>query len=211
MELPSNPLKKNHLDILVVIPARGGSKRFAKKNIAPIFGVPLLVWTHRQCEKSRYVSRIVVSTEDPEIKKICADHQIAVIDRPVKLASDQTAKQDVIVHATNHLAETDCYHPDIVISLQPNTPELEPRHLDEAVDFFIEKVFPGNPIKEVITVGTDMIQNGAFRIMTRETVFQKTLSTYVGVYVCDYIDVHYPQDLKKVEDRIKTKSKGDKP
>ena len=62
------------------------------------------------------------------------------------------------------------------------------------IEFFSKKVFIKSPIREVISVGKDNLQNGAFRIMTFKTVFQKTLSTKVGIYFTDYIDIHYKKD-----------------
>jgi len=188
--------------VLVVIPARGGSKRLPGKNVALVLGRPALLRAIDECRKSRYVSRLVVSTEDSTIATLCEDYGVEVIHRPEWLARDDTPKQDVIVHATQYLADREDYQPAIVVSLQPNTPEFQASHLDEAIDFFRTRVFPGHPVKEVFTVGKDLIQNGAFRIMTWKTVFQKTLSTYVGVYVADYIDVHTADDLKRVEERI---------
>jgi CMP-N-acetylneuraminic acid synthetase len=191
--------------VLVVIPARGGSKRLKRKNVLPVLGVPMVALVAHECKSSRYSPRVVVSTEDPEIKGVCLQNSIEVIDRPAELAMDQSPKQEVIVHSVQMLEEREGFVPDIVVSLQPNTPEFAAQHLDEAMDFFNDKVFPGQPIKEVFTVGNDLIQNGAFRIMTRKTVFQKTLSTYVGVFVTDYIDVHKEEDLLLVEKRLREK------
>lgn len=193
--------------VLVIIPARGGSKRLPQKNIAPVLGEPMLLRVCKECRKSRYVSRIVVSTEDEGIAALCLNNNVEVVKRPESLAQDNTPKQDVIVHATSWLETHEGFLPDLVVSLQANTPEFQASHLDEAIEFFQEKVFPGQPIKEVFTVGKDLIQNGAFRIMTRKTVFQKTLSTYVGVYITDYLDIHHAADLKQVEERLRDKER----
>ena|SRR3990167_7723486 len=194
--------------VLAIIPARQGSKRLPNKNALPFMGVPLLVWVANECRKSKYINRIVVSTESEIISQVCLNHDIEVIKRPSELATDEAVKQDVIVHATRHLTDTENYTPDIVLSLQANSPEMTSLDLDKAIDFFHRKLYPGYAVKEVISVspGT-MVQNAAFRIMTYKTVFQKTLSTYVGVYLCDYLDVHTKDDLDECEKRIRSRLK----
>lgn len=203
-ESPVKSLKD--LRVLAIIPARGGSKRLPNKNIFPFMGVPLLVWVANECRKSKYINRIVVSTESEIISKVCLDNGIEVIKRPVELATDEAVKQDVIVHATQYLTDTENYIPNIVISLQANSPEIRSHDLDEAIDFFHRKLYPGYTTKEVISVSSStMIQNAAFRIMTYKTVFQKTLSTYIGVYLCEYLDVHTKDDLNECEKRIRSR------
>ena len=63
----------------------------------------------------------------------------------------------------------------------------------------------GKKIKEVFAVGKDNLQNGAFRIMTYKTVFQKTLSTKVGVFKTNYIDIHNKKEYLIVKKIIEKK------
>lgn len=95
-----------------------------------------------------------------------------------------------------------------MVSLQVNTPEFNFIDLDNAISFFRKKVFIKSKIREVISIGKDNLQNGAFRIMTLKTVFQKTLSTKVGVFFTDYLDIHYMRDYKKVIKRINKNEKN---
>lgn len=189
------------LKVLVVIPARGGSKRLERKNIYPVLGKPMLLWVTEECEKSKYVSRYVVSTEDEEIKNLCIKNSIEVIERPLKLAADKVEKMDVISHATAEVLSNG-YEPNIVVSLQPNSPEFKAADLDKAIEFFLEKLYPSHSVAEVISINPDMLQNACFRIMTTKTVFQTTLSTHVGVFMTDYHDIHTKEDVKIVEERI---------
>ena len=91
------------------------------------------------------------------------------------------------------------YIPKTVISLQANTPEFKSRDLDKALEFFNKKLYVRKPIKELISVNPDNVQNGAFRIMTYRTVFQKTLSTKVGIFKTNYIDIHNMKEYLKVK------------
>ena len=60
----------NKKNFLIVIPARGGSTRLPRKNLRMLLGKPLIVWTIEDAKKSLYADKIVVSTDDDDIKKI---------------------------------------------------------------------------------------------------------------------------------------------
>ena len=175
--------------IVVIIPARGGSNRLKRKNIYQIWGRPMIYWSINACKKSKYIDDIYVSTEDTEIKKISESYGAIIIDRPKELSEGHVFKQDVIVNA---LEQIKAEH-DIVISLQPNSPEIKTLDLDNALEKFIK--FDRD---EIISVDEDLIQNAAFRIMKKDYAFQKSLSTKMGVYVTNCIDVHTIQDVKKI-------------
>jgi len=187
--------------IVTIIPARGGSKRLPRKALYPVNGVPMIKKVLDETKKSKYVDRIVVSTEDNEIKDLCVQNNIEVQDRPLELSDDHTEKMDVIEYTTRKLID-EGYEPDIVISLQSNSPEFKGIDLDKGIEFLLEKLYDDHPICEVMSINPDMLQNGCFRIMTTKTVFQKTLSIHVGVFMTDYIDVHNIEDVKEVEKRL---------
>jgi NAD(P)H-flavin reductase len=84
------------------------------------------------------------------------------------------------------------------VSLQANSPEIKSEILDDAIKTFID-----HDRNELISVGPNMMQNAAFRIMKDWYVFQKDLSTKTGVYMCDLIDVHTEEDVKSIEARNK--------
>ncbi len=189
------------MKIVTIIPARGGSKRLPRKALYPVNGVPMIKKVLDETKKSKYVNRIVVSTEDNEIKDLCVQNKIEVQDRPLELSDDHTEKMDVIEYTVKKLIDNG-YEPDIVISLQSNSPEFKGTDLDKGIEFFLEELYNDHPICEVMSINPDMLQNGCFRIMTTKTVFQKTLSIHVGVYMTDYIDVHNIEDVGKVEGRL---------
>ena len=189
------------MKIVTIIPARGGSKRLPRKALYPVNVVPMIKKVLDETKKSKYVNRIVVSTEDNEIKDLCVQNKIEVQDRPLELSDDHTEKMDVIEYTVKKLIDNG-YEPDIVISLQSNSPEFKGTDLDKGIEFFLEELYNDHPICEVMSINPDMLQNGCFRIMTTKTVFQKTLSIHVGVYMTDYIDVHNIEDVGKVEGRL---------
>jgi len=102
--------------ILGLIPARGGSRRMPRKNLAPLAGKPLLQWTFEAAKGSRRLDRIVVSTEDPEIATFSRLHGVEVLDRPPELATDGATTAVVLQHAVRAL------NPQVVVLLQPTSP-----------------------------------------------------------------------------------------
>src|SRR3712207_9337312 len=85
--------------ILAVIPARGGSKGIARKNIKEIEGLPLIAYTLQESQFSKYLDRTIVSTEDLEIKEVAERYGGEVpFLRPAELAQDISKTIDCIVH-----------------------------------------------------------------------------------------------------------------
>ena len=186
---------------IIIIPARGGSKRLKNKNLLKICNTPMFLMVAKEAMKSKYFDKVYVSSEDKKILNICKENNVKFIIRPKKLSKDNTEKQDVIVHSIKKLSRK--IKIGDVVSLQPNSPEFKYKDLDKAYLFFKNKLYPKSLIKEVITVNKiDKIQNAAFRIMTFKTVFQKTLSTKIGVYLRNYIDIHNRSDYLKVKKKL---------
>ena len=108
--------------ILAVIPARGGSRRVARKNIRPLCGKPLLAYAILSARESPLVDRLVVSTDDQEIARIArhwgAD---APFMRPAELAQDTTPDGPVFRHALEFFEKRGERY-DYVLNLRPTTP-----------------------------------------------------------------------------------------
>ena len=186
------------MEILIVIPARGGSKRLSGKNKVKLKGKPLFLYSFEAAKNLSCNPRIIVSTDDLEIKKICFENQIEYLDRNPLLSLDFAAKQDVIVDVCNEIWEKEFYKPDIVISLQANSPQVSTSVLKKGLDVF-EKSKGKNGWKEIICINNNGEQNGAIRIMSYRSVFQKTLSTYVNTYKSELVDIHTQEDLDTAE------------
>lgn len=120
------------MQVLAVIPARGGSKGIPRKNIAPLAGKPLIAWTIEAALASSSITRVVVSTDDAEIAQIAGDHGAKVVIRPEHLARDDTPTLPVIQHA-HKTAAAEGFAADIVATLQPTSPLRTAEHIDEAV------------------------------------------------------------------------------
>jgi len=181
---------------VAVIPARGGSKRLPGKNLYPVLGVPMIAWAIRACRDARGISAVYVSTEDEAIARTARAWGVEVIDRPAALAEDAVPKQAAIVHAVEQLAAQGRAF-DLIVSVQPNSPELTGSDLDRGIDKLRVR-----DLWEVFSVDSELIQNGAFRAMRRETALRRTLSAHCGVVVVDCIDVHTAEDVARAEARL---------
>ena len=118
---------------LAIIPARGGSKRLPRKNVLPLLGKPLIVWTIEQAKKSKYLDRIIVSTEDEEIMKVSKSFGAEVLQRPKDLAQDNTPTSDVIIHVIETL-EKEGYKYDFIVLLEPTSPLRKDDDIDNAIE-----------------------------------------------------------------------------
>jgi CMP-N-acetylneuraminic acid synthetase len=124
--------------VLAVIPARGGSKRLSRKNVEALFGKPLIGWTIEAANESKYIDRVIVSTEDKEILNVARSLGADIpFLRPDELARDNITMVDVILHLLNVLEEKGERY-DYVILLQPTSPLRTVRHIDEAFKELVE-------------------------------------------------------------------------
>ncbi len=128
----------NGKKILAVIPARGGSKGLPGKNIRPLVGKPLISWSIEQGLSSKYIDKVVVSTDSPGIAEIArkAGAHVPFL-RPERLATDNAASIDVILHAIDQLSDAGEMF-DIVVMLEPTSPLRESADLDNAIKLLIE-------------------------------------------------------------------------
>jgi len=132
--------RMNSSEVLVLIPARGGSKSIPRKNILPFAGHPLLAYSIAAGLAAETVQRVIVSTDDEEIAST-AQHYGAEVPflRPAEYSQDHTPDLPVFVHALNWLAEHEDYHPEIVVQLRPTSPFRRVMHIDQAVYRLIER------------------------------------------------------------------------
>ena len=121
------------MEILSIIPVRGGSKGIPLKNIVLINKKPLLYYTVNASLKSKLVTRTIVSTDHEKISKIAKSLGSEVIKRPKKLANDHVALEPSISQTLDHLKKTENYKPDIILILQNTSPLRNSKHIDEAL------------------------------------------------------------------------------
>jgi len=122
------------LNYLVVIPARGGSKRIPKKNIKLLNNIPLIQYTIDAARNIFKDNVICVSTDDLEIIEFVESLGLKVpFIRPYEISNDSATSNDVLLHAVNYF-KSKGYKPDVVILLQPTSPFRTSNHILEAID-----------------------------------------------------------------------------
>ena len=125
----------NSPKILAIIPARGGSKGVPRKNIKLLAGKPLIAWTIEEAKKSKYISKLILSSEDDEIINVAKEYGCEVpFKRPVELAQDNTPGIDAILHAIEQ-----CPGYDYIILLQPTSPLRTSEDIDDFISYFINQ------------------------------------------------------------------------
>lgn len=126
------------MNILAVIPARGGSKGIPKKNIRLMNGQPLIAYAIKNGLNSKYITDVVVTTDDKEIEYIAKQYGAEVIKRDPKLADDKTTLDPVIYDAMIKDENKKNKKYDIIITLQPTSPVLKTETLDKAIEQFLD-------------------------------------------------------------------------
>jgi CMP-N,N'-diacetyllegionaminic acid synthase len=121
-----------------LVPARGGSKSIPRKNLASCAGQPLIAWTAQAARSSGVLSRVLLSTDDPEIAEQGRALGLEVpFLRPADLADDAAPMLPVMQHALAYL-RAEGQEPEALVLLQPTSPLRSARHVSEAVARFRE-------------------------------------------------------------------------
>jgi CMP-N,N'-diacetyllegionaminic acid synthase len=129
--------------VIGLITARGGSKGIPRKNIMPIAGHPLLWWTITAAKQARRLSRLIVSTDDPEIAQLAREYGAEVpFERPSALAQDNTPHIPVMLHALDWL-ENNGGLSEYLFLLQPTSPLRTTEDIDAAIALATERRVDG--------------------------------------------------------------------
>ncbi len=127
------------MNVLCVIPARGGSKGIPGKNLRQILGVPLIGYAIRAARAARMITRVVVSTDDAVIGEAAKRYGAEVVWRPEEISGDLASSESALLHALNAIDEADGYCPDLLVFMQCTSPLTLAVDLDGAVNLLLEK------------------------------------------------------------------------
>jgi len=119
---------------LAIIPARGGSKRLANKNILTLKDKPLITWSIDAGLDSKYIDKVVVSSDSENILDISHKYKAETIKRPEYLANDTATTIDAIFHTLDNVERY-----DYIILLQATSPLRNSHHIDEAIELLESK------------------------------------------------------------------------
>lgn len=121
---------------IAIIPARAGSKRLPNKNILKINGKSLIEWSINAALQSKYINKVIVSTDSLDIAEVArlAGAQVPFL-RPKKLSTDSATTADVIANVIEYLEEKN-EHFDNIVLLQPTSPLRTTKHIDDSIALF---------------------------------------------------------------------------
>ncbi len=121
------------MKIVAVIPARGGSKGIPNKNIRLLNGKPMIYYAIDNALKSKYISDVIVTSDSKEIQLIAKQMGVSFKNRSLQLCNDEVTLDQVVYDTIKENKY------DIVITLQPTSPTLHVKTLDNAIKYFIDK------------------------------------------------------------------------
>lgn len=181
--------------IYAIIPARGGSKRIPRKNLATLGGGPLIAWTIKAARDCPLIDRVYVSTEDRDVAAEARNHdECSVIARPPELATDSASSEVALLHAI----ETFNLFPEYIVFLQATSPFRDADDITRALLVFFEA--KADSLFSAIPTGGGFVEDGAVYIFKTET-FRKEGTRHCGkvaVMVMDKqkaLEIDYPSDL----------------
>lgn len=185
--------------MIAIIPARGGSKGLPGKNIKELNGKPLISYTIEAALNSKYISRVVVTTDSEKIANVAMQSGAEIpFLRPDYLSSDTASAIDVYLHATEFLKNNYSEVVDKFMVLLPTAPMRKTKHIDEAVTkFYAERADTLISVKEAETPVTwymnksnnDRITNAGFGVGNAVTNRQVNTVYYIpngAIYILDY-------------------------
>ena len=127
--------------VLALIPARGGSKGIKMKNIKEFRGKPLIYWSIKLALDCKVVNRVIVSTDNKNIKRVAEECGADVpFLRPKEISGDLSTDYEFIKHCLDYLKENGEDEPDIIVQLRPTYPTRKLEILNETLDIFIKNL-----------------------------------------------------------------------
>ncbi len=172
------------MKVLAIIPARGGSKGVPGKNIRKLNGKPLIGYTVETAKKSKYVNRVVVSTDNQKIANLAKSFGAEIpFVRPKYLAVSSAKTIDVVKHTLKTLKNKFQYEPDIVTLLNPTVPFRKEDAIDESIETLVKS-------KADITVQVKEITTHPYRAYWLKNNFLKPLKK-------DFLKYHQRQMFPK--------------
>jgi len=123
------------MEVLCLIIARGGSQRVPNKNIRLLAGRPLLGYSIAAAKNSRYVNRIIVSTDSDAIADVAKKEGAEIpFKRPAEISQGHSTELQAMEHALGWLRDHEKYEPDLVVLLRPTSPFRTTATIDKAIE-----------------------------------------------------------------------------
>tara|TARA_B100000965_G_C19577620_1_gene752026 strand:- start:1298 stop:2080 length:783 start_codon:yes stop_codon:yes gene_type:complete len=214
------------MEVLAIIPARGGSKSVSHKNLRLVGGKPLITHAVESARAAMCIRRVVVSTDDEKIAQAARVAGADVIMRPAEISGDDASSESAVMHALEQLETAEGYRPECIVFMQCTSPLITSEDIDQGFSSFIrtgadalfsavpyhgflwEEVRPG----EVKAINHDASirqmrqacehqyqETGAFYIMTTKGFFDAK-HRFFGKVACHPIDASRAIDIDTEQD-----------
>jgi len=139
------------MNVVAIIPARGGSKGVPKKNLQKICGKPLIYWSIMQARASNFVNSVWVSSDDDEILSCAVSFGAKTITRPLNISNDTASSESAWLHSLKHIRSTE-NSVDLILGMQATSPIRAKFDIDNAIESFcvneLDSLFTANSIKD---------------------------------------------------------------
>lgn len=171
------------MNILCIIPARSGSKGLKDKNILDLKGLPMMVWSIKQAQKSKFSKdmRIILSTDSEKYRQIGIKYGVeAPFLRPKEISGDLSTDYECISHCVNFLLKEENYKSDIILQLRPTYPTRTIETLDNCISKFMEIRKEYDSLRTVIP-----FEKSPFKMYTIENNILKPL----------FKEINYKQEI----------------
>jgi CMP-N-acetylneuraminic acid synthetase len=126
-------MQDGNMNVLGVILARAGSKGLKDKHLLPLLGRPVISYTFEHARLSRRLSRIVVSSDSPDVLRLAGAAGFETIMRPAGLATADASVQDVMLHALDQVEVRPGFKADALVVLYGNVPVRPAGAIDRAI------------------------------------------------------------------------------
>jgi len=127
------------MEIVAIIPARGNSKGILRKNLQFVNGKPLVAHSIESALSANLINRVVVSTDDPEIKSVSLQYGADVVVRPDEISGDKASSESAILHTLKELEQKENYKPEICVFLQCTSPLTIPMDIDNCIRLLMDQ------------------------------------------------------------------------
>jgi CMP-N-acetylneuraminic acid synthetase len=179
--------------IVIIIPAKGASNRLPQKNMALVGGRPMIDWAIDDALASRRAAAVYVSTDSDAIAVHASQRGIKVVRRPESLGGDVPIL-DVYRHALSQIPEGKTA--TVIVGLQPDHPDRQ-LSVDETL-----AIFEREGVDRVMSKEPNGTKSGAHYVLSRH--FVETGESRKDITLVDNCtNIHYPDDLKKAEARLR--------
>jgi CMP-N-acetylneuraminic acid synthetase len=139
------------MKVLAIIPARSGSKGIPHKNIKLFKGKPLIYWSIKQALDSKYINRIIVSTDSQHYADIAKNYGAETpFLRPKEISEDLSTDYEFLKHCLDHIIVNENYFPDIIVQLRPTYPNRTTNMIDNMIKLFIDNYKDYDSLRTVI-------------------------------------------------------------